>query len=86
MCIRDRLRMLLVKKRNERRIFLQFDEVLKLWYIPLVPQFEYRSKDFKNLVDAKGIYRLIFKGDIEIYRSIAETTKNFIYEALKASI
>ena len=29
---------------------------------------------------------LIFKGDQEVYRSIGETTEDFIYKALKASI
>jgi len=77
-----RLRMLLVKKRHERRIFLQFDDVLKLWYIPLVPQFEYRSKDFKNLVDAKGIYRLIFKGDIQ-YIGETNNIARRVHEHLK---
>lgn len=56
---------LLKRPRNQRRIFISFDKKARRWKIPLAPCFEYRNRDFKNLVDAKAIYRLLFKGHIE---------------------
>ena len=56
---------LLKKPRNQRRIFTFFDKKAKRWKIPLEPCFEYRNRDFKNLVDAKAVYRLLFKGNVE---------------------
>ena len=42
-----------------------WDDVNKMWKIPLKPCFEYRNRDLKNLVDGKGIYRLLYNGDIQ---------------------
>ena len=36
-----------------------------MWKIPLKPCFEYRNRDLKNLIDGKGIYRLLYNGDIQ---------------------
>ena len=55
-----RLNTLLKKKREERRIFLKYDKGLNLWYLPLVPGFEFRCRDPQNLKDVKGIYRLSY--------------------------
>lgn len=60
-----RLKSVLKKKREDRRIFLRFDDVLNLWYIPLTPDFEFRCRDPKNLNDVKGIYRLAFNGNVQ---------------------
>ena len=56
---------LLKKPRQQRRIFLIWDDVNKMWKIPLKPCFEYRNRDLKNLVDGKGIYGLLYNGDIQ---------------------
>jgi thioredoxin 1 len=49
--------------------------------------FDVTNREIANLFDVKHqTTLLIFKGDQEIYRSIGETTKDLIYEALKASI
>lgn len=56
---------LLKKPRQQRRIFLIWDDVNKMWKIPLKPCFEYRNRDLKNLIDGKGIYRLLYNGDIQ---------------------
>ena len=60
-----RLKILQKRSREERRLFLKYDEDLKLWYIPLAPAFEYRSRDAHNLDDAKAIYRLAFNGNVQ---------------------
>jgi len=49
--------------------------------------FDVTNSEIANYLDVKHqTTLLIFKGDQEIYRSIGETTKDLIYEALKASI
>ena len=49
--------------------------------------FDVTNSEISNFLDVKHqTTLLIFKGDQEIYRSIGETTKDLIYEALKASI
>ena len=49
--------------------------------------FNVRNKDIANLLDVQYQTTLIiFKGDKEVYRSVGETTKDLIYEALKNSI
>ena len=49
--------------------------------------FDVKNIEIANLFDVKyQTTLLIFKGDQEVYRSIGETTKDLIYEALKASI
>tara|TARA_B100000035_G_scaffold60599_1_gene48825 strand:+ start:242 stop:631 length:390 start_codon:yes stop_codon:yes gene_type:complete len=49
--------------------------------------FDVTKKEISNLFDVQYQTTLIiFKGNQEVYRSIGETTKNLIYEALKASI
>jgi len=49
--------------------------------------FDVTNSEIANFLDVKHqTTLLIFKGDQEIYRSIGETTKDLIYEALKASI
>ena len=49
--------------------------------------FDVTNRDIADSFDV--LYQttlLIFKGDQEVYRSIVETTKDLIYEALKTSI
>ena len=49
--------------------------------------FDVTNSDIANLFDVQyQTTLLIFKDDQEVYRSIGETTKDLIYEALKASI
>ena len=49
--------------------------------------FDVTKKEISNLFDVQYQTTLIiFKGNQEVYRSIGETTKDLIYEALKASI
>ena len=49
--------------------------------------FDVTNSEIANFLDVKHqTTLLIFKGDQEVYRSIGETTKDLIYEALKASI
>ena len=49
--------------------------------------FDVTKKEISNFFDVQYQTTLIiFKGNQEVYRSIGETTKNLIYEALKASI
>ena len=49
--------------------------------------FDVTNSEISNFLDVKHqTTLLIFKGDQEVYRSIGETTKDLIYEALKASI
>ena len=49
--------------------------------------FNVRNKDIANLLDVQYQTTLIiFKGNKEVYRSVGETTKDLIYEALKNSI
>ena len=49
--------------------------------------FDVTNSEIANLFDVQyQTTLLIFKGDQEVYRSIGETTKDLIYEALKASI
>ncbi len=49
--------------------------------------FNVRNKEIANLLDVQYQTTLIiFKGNKEVYRSVGETTKNLIYEALKNSI
>ena len=49
--------------------------------------FDVTNKEISNLLNIQyQTTLLIFKGDKEVYRSIGETTKDLIYEALKTSI
>ena len=49
--------------------------------------FDVTNSEISNFLDVKHqTTLLIFKGDQEVYRSIGETTKDLIYEALKNSI
>ena len=49
--------------------------------------FNVRNKEIANLLDVQYQTTLIiFKGDKEVYRSVGETTKDLIYEAIKNSI
>ena len=49
--------------------------------------FDVTKNEISNLFDVQYQTTLIiFKGNQEVYRSIGETTKDLIYEALKASI
>ena len=49
--------------------------------------FDVTKKEISNLFDVQYQTTLIiFKGNQEVYRSIGETTKDLIYEALKTSI
>ena len=49
--------------------------------------FDVTNKEIANLLNVKfQTTLLIFKGDQEVYRSIGETTKELIYDALKSSI
>ena len=49
--------------------------------------FDVRNKEIADLFNVQyQTTLLIFKGDKEVYRSIGETTKDLIYEALKTSI
>ena len=46
--------------------------------------FDVTNKEISNLLNIQyQTTLLIFKGDKEVYRSIGETTKDLIYEALK---
>ena len=49
--------------------------------------FDVTNKEIANLFDIQyQTSLLIFKGNKEVYRSIGETTKDLIYEAIKNSI
>tara|TARA_B100000989_G_scaffold259175_1_gene209264 strand:+ start:563 stop:961 length:399 start_codon:yes stop_codon:yes gene_type:complete len=49
--------------------------------------FDVRNKEIANLLGVKyQTTLLIFKKNKEVYRSLGETTKDLIYEALKKSI
>ena len=49
--------------------------------------FDVTNREIANLFDVQyQTTLLIFKDDIEVYRSIGETTEDLIYKALKASI
>ena len=49
--------------------------------------FDVTKKEISNFFDVQYQTTLIiFKGNQEVYRSIGETTKDLIYEALKTSI
>lgn len=60
-----RLKALLSKKRSERRIFLEKDTLMNMWYFPLAPQFENTCKDLQNIPELKAIYQLVFRGNIQ---------------------
>ena len=66
----DRLSALLKKNRKERRVFLKKCEETGFWYLPLVPDFEYKIIDFKSIKEVKAIYRLILRNRIQ---NIGET-------------
>ena len=49
--------------------------------------FDVTNKEIANLLDVQyQTTLLIFKNNEEVYRSIGETTKDLIYEAIKSSI
>ena len=49
--------------------------------------FEVKNKEIANLLNVQyQTTLLIFKDNKEVYRSIGETTKDLIYEAIKSSI
>ena len=49
--------------------------------------FEVTNKEIANLLNVKyQTTLLIFKNNEEVYRSVGETTKDLIYEAIKSSI
>ena len=49
--------------------------------------FDVRNKEIANLLNVQYQTTLIiFKGNKEVYRSVGETTKDLIYDALKNSI
>ena len=49
--------------------------------------FEIKNKEIANLLNVQyQTTLLIFKDNKEVYRSIGETTKDLIYEAIKSSI
>jgi len=49
--------------------------------------FDVRNKEIANLLNVQYQTTLIiFKGNKEVYRSVGETTRDLIYEALKNSI
>ena len=49
--------------------------------------FEVTNKEIANLLNVKyQTTLLIFKNNKEVYRSVGETTKDLIYEAIKSSI
>ena len=49
--------------------------------------FEVTNKEIANLLNVQyQTTLLIFKDNKEIYRSVGETTKNLIYEAIKTSV
>ena len=50
-------------------------------------KFDVRNKEIANLLNVQyQTTLLIFKNNKEIYRSVGETTKDLIYEAIKSSI
>ena len=49
--------------------------------------FDIKNKEISNLLNVKyQTTLLIFKDNKEVYRSIGETSRDLIYEAIKASI
>jgi thioredoxin 1 len=49
--------------------------------------FDIKNKEISNLLNVQyQTTLLIFKNNKEVYRSIGETTRDLIYEAIKASI
>ena len=49
--------------------------------------FEVTNKEIANMLNVQyQTTLLIFKNNKEIYRSVGETTKDLIYEAIKSSI
>ena len=59
-----KLKALTQLSRNERRIFLEFDDELKLWYMPLVPSFEFKTNELRSLVTAPAIYQCLLDNEI----------------------
>lgn len=80
-----KLKALTIKSRNERRIFLEFDEDLNLWYLPLVPSFEFKTNEIRNLVSAPGIYQLVLDQEIR-YIGESNNLSRRIKEHLKEDI
>ena len=72
---------ILKQAKNEGRLSdIKFDNIEYF-------SFDVTKKEISNLFDVQYQTTLIiFKGNQEVYRSIGETTKDLIYEALKASI
>ena len=67
-------------KNNGELLDIKFDNIEYF-------SFDVTKKEISNLFDVQYQTTLIiFKGNQEVYRSIGETTKDLIYEALKASI
>ncbi len=67
-------------KKNGKLEDIKFDEIEYF-------AFDVTNKDLANLFNVQfQTTLLIFKNNEEIYRSIGETTKNLIYEAVKSSI
>ena len=60
-----RLRALLTKKRSDRRIFLEKDNIMNMWFFSLAPQFERSCTNLDKVPEAKAIYQLVFRGNIQ---------------------
>ena len=76
----NQMKVLQKAKREGELLDIKFDNIKYF-------SFDVTNSEIANFLDVKHqTTLLIFKGDQEIYRSIGETTKDLIYEALKASI
>jgi hypothetical protein len=78
-------KVLLEKKRNERRFFLKKDNTINAWFFNFAPQFCEKSRNFDDLQNHSAIYQLCFRGTINrigetnnLKRRIAEHKANQI--------
>ena len=76
----SQMKVLKTAKKNGELSDIKFDNIEYF-------SFDVRNKEIANLLNVQYQTTLIiFKGNDEVYRSVGETTKDLIYEALKNSI
>ena len=76
----SQMKVLKTAKKNGKLSDIKFDNIEYF-------SFDVRNKEIANLLNVQYQTTLIiFKGNKEVYRSVGETTKDLIYEALKNSI
>ena len=76
----SQMKVLKTAKKNGELSDIKFDNIEYF-------SFDVRNKEIANLLNVQYQTTLIiFKGNKEVYRSVGETTKDLIYEALKNSI